>query len=67
MPLVTDKVSNRGRDNLFNNSYPPGSTNKKTFQYLKGSYRKEGDRLFSRICSDKTRGNGSKVKEGGFR
>ena len=24
------------------------------FQYLKGSYRKEGDRLFSRACSDRT-------------
>ena len=21
-----------------------------TFQYLKGSYKKEGDRLFSRVC-----------------
>ena len=25
------------------------------FQYLKGSYRKEGDRLFSRVCGDRTR------------
>jgi len=37
------------------------------FQYLKGSYRKEGDRLFSRICCDNTRGNGFKLKEGRFR
>ncbi|KAK4823159.1 hypothetical protein QYF61_026935 [Mycteria americana] len=37
------------------------------FQYLKGAYRKDGDRLFSRACSDKTRGNGFKLKEGGFR
>ena len=37
------------------------------FQYLKGSYRKEGDRLFSRVCGDRTRGNGFKLKEGRFR
>ena len=24
------------------------------FQYLKGSYSKEGDRLFSRVCSSRT-------------
>ena len=36
------------------------------FQYLKGGYKKEGDRLFSRICCDRTRGNGSKLKEGRF-
>ena len=33
------------------------------FQYLKGSYREEGDRLFSRVCDDKTRENGFKLKE----
>ena len=38
-----------------------------TFQYLKGSYRKEGDRLFSRVCGDRIRGNGFKLKEGRFR
>ena len=37
------------------------------FQYLKGSYRKEGDRLFSRVCGDRTRGNGFKLKEGRLR
>ena len=37
------------------------------FQYLKGSYRKEGDRLFSRVCCDRTRGNGFKLEEGIFR
>ena len=37
------------------------------FCYLKGSYRKEGDRLFSRICCDRTRGNGFKLKEERFR
>ncbi|KFP20913.1 hypothetical protein Z169_05985, partial [Egretta garzetta] len=37
------------------------------FQYLKGAYRKDGDRLFSRVCSDGTRGNVFKLKEGRFR
>ena len=36
------------------------------FQYLKGGYKKEGDRLFSRVCGDSTRGNGFKLKEGRF-
>ncbi|KAK4822951.1 hypothetical protein QYF61_024248 [Mycteria americana] len=37
------------------------------FQYLKGAYKKDGDRLFSRACSNRTRGNGFKLKEGRFR
>jgi len=37
------------------------------FQYLKGAYRKDGEGLFTRVCSDRTRGNGSKLKEGRFR
>ena len=37
------------------------------FQYLKGSYKEEGDRLFSRVCCDRTRGNGFKLKEGRLR
>ena len=36
------------------------------FQYLKGSYRKEGDRLFSKLCGGRTRRNGFKLKEGRF-
>ena len=36
------------------------------FQYLKGAYKKGGDRLFSRACSDRTRGNGFKQKDGRF-
>ncbi|GAB0182255.1 mitochondrial enolase superfamily member 1 [Grus japonensis] len=37
------------------------------FQYLKGVYRKAGEGLFTRACSDWTRGNGFKLKEGRFR
>ncbi|KAK4806142.1 hypothetical protein QYF61_001065 [Mycteria americana] len=37
------------------------------FQYLKGAYKKDGDRLFSRACCDRTGGNGFKLKEGRFR
>ncbi|GAB0188377.1 hypothetical protein GRJ2_001303000 [Grus japonensis] len=37
------------------------------FQYLKGAYRKDGEGRFIRECSDRTRGNGFKLKEGRFR
>ena len=37
------------------------------FQYLKGDYKKEGDQLFTHIDTDRTRGNGFKLKEGRFR
>jgi len=37
------------------------------FQYLKRDYKKEGDRLFSRVCCYSTRGNYFKLKEGSFR
>ncbi|GAB0187120.1 hypothetical protein GRJ2_001177300 [Grus japonensis] len=37
------------------------------FQYLKGAYKKDGERLFTRACSDRTRGNGFKLKEDRFR
>jgi len=37
------------------------------FRSLKGAYRKDGEGLFTRACSDRTRGNGSKLKEGRFR
>ncbi|KFQ56826.1 hypothetical protein N334_01764, partial [Pelecanus crispus] len=37
------------------------------FQYLKGAYRKDGDRLFSRACCNRTRGNAFKLKDGRFR
>jgi len=37
------------------------------FQYLKGAYRKDGEGLLTRVYSDRTRGNGCKLKEGRFR
>jgi len=37
------------------------------FQYLKGTYKKAGEGLFTRVCRDRTRGNGFKLKEGRFR
>ena len=36
------------------------------FQYLKRGCKKEGDRLFSRVCCDRTRGNGFTLKEERF-
>ncbi|KAK4823933.1 hypothetical protein QYF61_008319 [Mycteria americana] len=37
------------------------------FQYKKGAYKKDRERLFTKACSDKTRGTGFKRKEGRFR
>ena len=38
-----------------------------TFQYLKGAYKQEGSKLFERVDTSRTRGNGFKLKEGRFR
>jgi len=37
------------------------------FQYLKRAYQEDRDRLLSRACCDKTRGNVFELKEGRFR
>jgi len=37
------------------------------FQYLKGACRKDREGFFTRVCSDRTRGNGCKLKEDRFR
>ncbi|KFW70550.1 hypothetical protein AS28_01920, partial [Pygoscelis adeliae] len=37
------------------------------YQYLKGAYKKDGGKLFSRACCNRTRGNGFKLKGGRFR
>jgi len=34
------------------------------FQYLRGAYKKAKEGLLTRACSDETRGNGFKLKEG---
>ena len=36
------------------------------FQYLKGAYKQEGERLFTRDDGDRTRGNGFKLRQGRF-
>ena len=37
------------------------------FLFLKGSYKKEGDGLFTPVDNDRTKGNGLKLKEVRFR
>ena len=37
------------------------------FQYLKGAYEQEGEWLFTRVGSNRTRGNGFKLRQGRFR
>jgi len=37
------------------------------FQYLKGAYKKDGDKRFSRACSNRRRGIGFKLEEDRFR
>ena len=37
------------------------------FQCLQGAYKQEGEQLFMRVDSDRTRGNGFKLRQGRFR
>ena len=37
------------------------------FQYLKGAYKQEGERLFMRVDRDRTRGNGFTLRQVRFR
>jgi len=37
------------------------------FQQMKGAYEKAGEGLFARACSNRTRGNGFKLKKGRLR
>ena len=36
------------------------------FQYLKGAYKQDGEQLFMRVNSDRTRGNGLKLRQAQF-
>ena len=36
------------------------------FQYLKGAYKQDGERLLTRVGSDRTRGNGFQLRQGRF-
>ena len=38
-----------------------------SFQYLKGVYKQEWERLFTRMDNDRTRGNGLNLRQGRFR
>jgi len=38
-----------------------------SFQYLQRACMKDGEGLFTRVCSDRTKENGSKLKQGRFR
>ena len=37
------------------------------FQYLKGAYKQEGEQMFTRVDSDRTRGDGFKLRQGRFK
>ena len=37
------------------------------FQYLKGAYKQEGEWLFMKVDSDRTKGNGLKLRQGMLR
>ena len=45
----------------------PGEVSRETLAAIQETYRKAGEGLFVRECSDRSRGNGFKLKEGGFR
>ena len=37
------------------------------FQYLKGAYKKDGEKIYSKACCGRTRSNGFKPRDGRFR
>ena len=61
-PLLEERLREVGFLSLENRKLQGDLT--VAFQNLKGVYKKDGDRLFSRVCSDSTRGSGFQLKEG---
>lgn len=43
------------------------SSRETLFQYLKGTYKNNGERLFTKACTDRRRNNGFKLEERRFR
>lgn len=50
-----------GHENLFLGDFITA------FQYIKETYKKNREKLFTRVCSDRMRGKGSKMKLGRLR
>ena len=59
-----DKLKELGLFSLEKRRFQEDSGLIVAFQYLKGSYRKEGDRLLSRVCHDRTWGKWFQIKRG---
>jgi len=66
-PLLWGKAERVGAVQPAEEKVFPDCSLRAAFQYMKGAYKKAGEELFTRACSDRTRGNGVKPEEGRFR